>query len=58
MGRRNDSMAVVDSKARVIGVTGLRVVDASVFPFLVLGQPQATVDMLAEKIVEVVLGDA
>lgn len=51
-------MAVVDSKARVIGVTGLRVVDASVFPFLVLGQPQATVDMLAEKIVEVVLGDA
>ncbi|TIA30100.1 hypothetical protein D6C78_09814 [Aureobasidium pullulans] len=58
MGKRNDSMAVVDSKARVIGVTGLRVVDASVFPFLVLGQPQATVDMLAEKIVEVVLGDA
>ncbi|THW84864.1 hypothetical protein D6D15_08507 [Aureobasidium pullulans] len=44
--------------SRVIGVTGLRVVDASVFPFLVLGQPQATVDMLAEKIVEVVLGDA
>ncbi|THW55089.1 hypothetical protein D6D20_09745 [Aureobasidium pullulans] len=58
MGRRNDSMAVVDSKARVIGVKGLSVVDASVFPFLVPGQPQATVDMLAEKIVEVVLGDA
>ncbi|THW08922.1 putative choline dehydrogenase [Aureobasidium pullulans] len=56
MGRRNDSMAVVDSKARVIGVTGLRVVDASVFPFLVPGQPQATIYMLAEKIAEVVLG--
>lgn len=56
MGRRNDSMAVVDSKARVIGVKGLRVVDASIFPFLVPGQPQATVYMLAEKIEEVVLG--
>lgn len=58
MGRRNDSMAVVDSKARVIGITGLRVVDASVFPLLVPGQPQATVYMLAEKIAEVGLGDA
>ncbi|THY18891.1 hypothetical protein D6D00_07926 [Aureobasidium pullulans] len=58
MGRRNDSRAVVDSKARVIGITGLQVVDASVFPFSVPGQPQATVYMLAEKIAEVVMGDA
>lgn len=43
MGRRNDPMAVVDSKARVIGVEGLRVVDISAFPFLPPGHPQATV---------------
>ncbi len=43
MGRRNDSLAVVDSAARVIGVSGLRVVDASIFPFLPTSQPCATV---------------
>ena len=52
MGRSNDTMAVVDSKARVYGVQGLRVVDASAFPFLPPGHPQATVYMLAEKIAE------
>ena len=36
-------MAVVDSQARVMGVSGLRVVDASAFPFLPPGHPQATV---------------
>ncbi|KAF2621489.1 GMC oxidoreductase [Macroventuria anomochaeta] len=43
-------MAVVDYKARVIGVNSLRVVDASAFPFLPPGHPQATVFALAEKI--------
>ena len=43
MGRRSDPMAVVDSKARVIGVQGLRVVDASAFPLLPPGHPQATI---------------
>jgi choline dehydrogenase len=52
MGRSDDEMAVVDSKARVFGVEGLRVVDASAFPFLPPGHPQATVYMLAEKIAE------
>lgn len=52
MGRRDDAMAVVDSKAKVFGVRGLRVVDASAFPFLPPGHPQATVYMLAEKIAE------
>ncbi|ODM21365.1 hypothetical protein SI65_02208 [Aspergillus cristatus] len=50
MGLREDSMAVLDSKARVYGVEGLRVVDASSFPILVPGHPQSTVYMLAEKI--------
>ena len=43
MGRSSDAMAVVDSKAQVRGMDRLRVVDASVFPFLPPGQPSATV---------------
>lgn len=43
MGADGDPMAVVDSHARVRGVTGLRVVDASAFPFSPPGHPQATV---------------
>lgn len=50
MGRTNDSMAVVDSKARVIGVQNLRVVDASAFALLPPGHPISTVYGLAEKI--------
>ncbi|KAH9871550.1 hypothetical protein J1614_005805 [Plenodomus biglobosus] len=55
MGKADDNLAVVDSKARVIGVDGLRVVDASAFPFLPPGQPQATVYALAEKIAAEIL---
>jgi choline dehydrogenase len=43
MGTRDDYMAVVDHRARVFGVTGLRVVDASAFPFLPPGHPQSVV---------------
>lgn len=43
MGKTSDPNAVVDSEARVIGVKGLRVVDASAFPFLPPGHPQSTV---------------
>lgn len=43
MGVRTDRMAVVDHKARVFGVNGLRVVDASAFPLLPPGHPQSTV---------------
>ncbi|KAI9705707.1 MAG: hypothetical protein M1820_005117 [Bogoriella megaspora] len=49
-GRANDPMAVVNSKARVYGVKGLRVVDASAFPFLLPQHPQSTVYALAEMI--------
>ncbi|KAK6412429.1 hypothetical protein LTR81_013556 [Elasticomyces elasticus] len=52
MGVKSDKMAVVDSKARVFGVNGLRVVDASAFLFLPPGQPQSTVYMFAEKIAD------
>ncbi|KAK8122847.1 hypothetical protein PG984_011517 [Apiospora sp. TS-2023a] len=50
MGKADDPDAVVDSNARVIGVTGLRVVDASAFALLPPGHPQSTVYALAEKI--------
>jgi choline dehydrogenase len=50
MGNSSDSLAVVDSHARVFGISGLRVVDASSFALLPPGHPQATVYALAEKI--------
>ncbi|KAI9369636.1 hypothetical protein BJX61DRAFT_545409 [Aspergillus egyptiacus] len=56
MGADDDTTAVVDSRARVRGVTGLRVVDASAFPFVPPGFPMATVYMFAEKIAESILG--
>lgn len=56
MGSSNDSMAVLDSQARVYGTQNLRVVDASSFPFLPLGHPQSTVYALAEKIAADILG--
>lgn len=52
MGKAGDAKAVVDSRARVFGVRGLRVVDASAFPFLPPSLPQSTVYMLAEKIAD------
>lgn len=52
MGKKNDTMAVVDTVGRVYGVENLRVVDASIFPLLPPGHPQATIYALAEKIAE------
>jgi 4-pyridoxate dehydrogenase len=49
MGSDTDSMAVVDDKLRVRGTTGLRVVDASVFPDLVGGNINAPTIMIAER---------
>ncbi|KAK5125723.1 hypothetical protein LTR85_011997 [Meristemomyces frigidus] len=58
MGRANDSMAVVDPQARVLGVNGLRVVDASSFALLPPGHPQSTVYVLAKKIAADILTGA
>lgn len=52
VGRANDIMAVVDTRARVYGTRNLRVVDAAAFPFLTPGLPQSGVYMLAEKIAD------
>ncbi|HEY2660891.1 MAG TPA: choline dehydrogenase [Caulobacteraceae bacterium] len=57
MGRMDDPMAVVDSQARVIGIDGLRVVDASIMPSITTGNLNAPTIMLAEKASDHILGE-
>jgi choline dehydrogenase len=56
MGREDDPMAVVDSSLRVIGVHGLRVVDASVMPQITTGNLNAPTIMIGEKASDHILG--
>jgi choline dehydrogenase len=49
MGRASDAAAVVDPHLRVIGVAGLRVVDASVMPTITSGNTNSPTLMIAEK---------
>ncbi|MGH3250142.1 MAG: GMC family oxidoreductase [Trebonia sp.] len=56
MGGPGDPAAVVDSAGAVKGVSGLRVVDASIIPEVPSSTTNVTVIMLAERIYQRVYG--
>ncbi|HEY7835818.1 MAG TPA: GMC family oxidoreductase N-terminal domain-containing protein [Solirubrobacteraceae bacterium] len=53
-----EELAVVDSKLRVHGLQGLRVIDASIMPTIVGGNTNAATVMIAEKGAEEIRGAA
>jgi choline dehydrogenase-like flavoprotein len=58
MGRDSDPLAVVDERLRVIGLDGLRVIDASIMPTITSGNTNSPTIMIAEKGAAMVRDDA
>ncbi|XP_022916166.1 glucose dehydrogenase [FAD, quinone]-like [Onthophagus taurus] len=57
MGPSTDPMAVVDPALRVYGVSGLRVIDASIMPYITNGNINAPVIMIGEKGADLIKAD-
>jgi len=57
MGPSWDVTAVVDPRLRVYGVSGVRVVDASIMPTIVNGNPNAPVIAIGEKASDLIKED-
>ncbi len=53
----SDLDAVVDSDLKVKGVTGLRVADISIMPFITSGHPQGPAFMIGDKAAELILNN-
>jgi choline dehydrogenase len=51
-----DNLAVVDPQLRVLGLTGLRVADASVMPRIITGPTNAPTHMIAGRAAKLILG--
>eukprot|EP00276_Gloeochaete_wittrockiana_P020215 CAMPEP_0184339944 /NCGR_PEP_ID=MMETSP1089-20130417/8620_1 /TAXON_ID=38269 ORGANISM="Gloeochaete wittrockiana, Strain SAG46.84" /NCGR_SAMPLE_ID=MMETSP1089 /ASSEMBLY_ACC=CAM_ASM_000445 /LENGTH=608 /DNA_ID=CAMNT_0026667489 /DNA_START=42 /DNA_END=1868 /DNA_ORIENTATION=- len=58
MGLKSDPLSVVDSTLKVHGIQGLRVVDASIMPFLPGAQTGAPAMMIAEKASDIIKREA
>jgi choline dehydrogenase len=53
----NDELAVVNDRLQVQGITGLRIIDASIMPRITSGNTNAPTVMIAEKGAEFILQD-